>query len=75
MKSARYFCPISTKFGFFQYKSSVSNFTEIRPVGAAPIHADRRTGAVGACRDWTNASKNASENRGRLLKLKSVTRN
>jgi len=27
----------------FSLKSPISNFTEIRPVGAALIHADRRT--------------------------------
>jgi len=40
------FCPILNKFGIsrrFLWTSQVGNFMEIRPVGAAPIHADGRT--------------------------------
>ena len=43
----------------FHEKSSTSNFTLIRPVGAALLHADRRT-VTGACRDYVNAPSNGS---------------
>jgi hypothetical protein len=45
--SVRYFCPNLIKFGSlstdFQEKSSVSNFTEIRPMGAALIDEANRS--------------------------------
>jgi hypothetical protein len=45
----RYFCALVTKFGFcdrFSWKSTVPNFIEIRPLGAALLiceHTDGRT--------------------------------
>ena len=50
-------CPILTKFGVYRQilmNSPVSNLTEIRPVGAVHIYADRRadmTKLIGAFRD------------------------
>jgi len=45
-KCARYVCPILNKIGAsyrFSPKSPISNITEIRPLGAMLIRADRRT--------------------------------
>ena len=47
MRSGRYFCPISKKFGFTRQifmKSLTSNFTKVFPVRIALIYADRWTG-------------------------------
>ena len=52
----------------------ISNFTKVRPVGAALIHEDRRTDmtkVTGAFRDFANAPKNATQ----LKCAQSVTRN
>jgi hypothetical protein len=45
MQNAQYFCPTLKAWNLSKdfHMSSISNFTEIRPVGAALIQADRRT--------------------------------
>jgi hypothetical protein len=46
IKTARYFCPILTKFGIYRSVfliSPISDFTTVRLVGAALIHADIQT--------------------------------
>jgi hypothetical protein len=58
------FCLILTKFGVYRQISKsfpVSNFKEIRPVGAAQIHADeqRDMKLMGALLYYTNVSKMA----------------
>jgi hypothetical protein len=49
MQSARYFCPILTKFGFsktyFNRSPKYQISQKMLPVGAALVHADRRTDA------------------------------
>jgi hypothetical protein len=46
---ARHFCSILTKFEItnrFSWKSPISNFKKIRPVGGTLIHADGQTGGM-----------------------------
>jgi hypothetical protein len=64
MKIPRSFCPILTKFGFFDSSSSkspMSNFADNRPVGAALstcAQTDRLTKVIGALSEDANAPKN-----------------
>jgi hypothetical protein len=56
------FNEIWTFLGRFSYNSPISNFTAIRPVGAALMYAGTRTGRTkleGAFHNYTNAPNNS----------------
>lgn len=61
--SACWFCPASTKLNFlgiFQYKSPLSSFTKIRPVGAELFHPEAKSRISQTCeRPSNNWGENA----------------
>jgi hypothetical protein len=60
MQRVRHFCPILTKFGFTRHvirKHPIDSFTQISPVGEAPINWDRQTNMLqlrGSSPDYAN---------------------